>query len=110
LVRIAPLNSTPDWDQLTAAERQLHLRAQRFARVKVAEMRLYRPDAVKAGRAQQDLYATLQDAIDEARQEFQQTFVAASKTMADYFHLELVRTLANDNAAWLGGRYPGRLV
>jgi hypothetical protein len=110
LVRIAPVNSAPDWDQLTAAERQLHLRAQRFARVKVAEMRLYRPDAVKAGRAQQDLYATLQDAIDEARQEFQQTFVAASKTMADYFHLELVRTLANDNAAWLGGRYPGRLV
>ena len=67
-------------------------------------MRLYRPDAVKAGRAQQDLYATLQDAIDEARQEFQQTFVAASKTMADYFHLELVRTLANDNAAWLPER------
>jgi hypothetical protein len=30
--------------------------------------------------------------------------------MVDYFHLELVRTLANDNPAWLGSNYPGRLV
>jgi hypothetical protein len=30
--------------------------------------------------------------------------------MVDYFHLELVRTLANDNPVWLGGKYPGRLV
>jgi hypothetical protein len=115
LVRIepasaAPAGPAPDWGQLSAADRQLHLRAQRFARVKVAEMRLYRPDAVKAGRAQQDLYSALQDAIDEGREAFRQTFVTASKTMVDYFHLELVRTLANDNPAWLGSNYPGRLV
>lgn len=111
LVRIEPASAgAPDWDELSAADRQLHLRAQRFARVKVAEMRLYRPDAVKAGRAQGDLYSALQDAIDEGREAFRQMFVAASPTMADYFHLELVRTLANDNPAWLGGSYPGRLV
>jgi hypothetical protein len=115
LVRIepaaaAPASPAPDWDQLSAADRQLHLRAQRFARVKVAEMRLYRPDAVKAGRAQHDLYSALQDAIDEGREAFRQTFVPGSKTMVDYFHLELVHTLANDNPAWLGGKYPGRLV
>jgi hypothetical protein len=106
----APASPAPDWDDLSAADRQLHLRAQRFARVKVAEMRLYRPDAVKAGRAQQDLYSALQDAIDEGREAFRQMFVTANKTMVDYFHLELVRTLANDNPAWLGGKYPGRLV
>jgi hypothetical protein len=115
LVHIQPAPATPaspatDWDQLSAADRQLHLRAHRFARVKVAEMRLYRPDAVKAGRAQQDLYSALQDAIDEGREAFRQTFVTASSTMVDYFHVELVRTLANDNPAWLGGKYPGRLV
>jgi len=115
LVRIEPAPAAsaapvPDWDDLSAPDRQLHLRAQRFARLKVAEMRLYRPDAVKAGRAQQDLYTALQDAIDEGREAFRQTFVTASKTMVDYFHLELVRTLANDNPAWLGGNYPGRLV
>jgi hypothetical protein len=115
LVRIEPAPATPasqapDWDDLTPADRQLHLRAQRFARVKVAEMRLYRPDAVKAGRAQGDLYSALQDSIDESREAFRQTFVTASKTMVDYFHLELLHTLANDNPAWLGGKYPGRLV
>jgi hypothetical protein len=115
LVRIepasaAPAGPAPEWDDLSPADRHLHLRAQRFARVKVAEIRLYRPDAVKAGRAQQDLYAALQDAIDEGRESFRQTFLTASPTMVDYFHLELVRTLANDNPAWLGGKYPGRLV
>jgi hypothetical protein len=113
LVQIEPAASAspaPDWDDLSAADRHLHLRAQRFARVKVAEMRLYRPDAVKAGRAQQDLYSALQESIDEGRETFRQTFVAASKTMVDYFHIELVRTLAHDNPAWLGGKYPGRLA
>jgi len=115
LVRIesapaAPAAPGPHWDQLSAPDRQLHLRAQRFARVKVAEMRLYRPDAVKAGRAQGDLYAALQDDIDRGREEFRQTFVMASQTMVDYFYVELLRTLANDNPAWLGGKYPGRLV
>jgi len=115
LVRIESASAAPaapalDWEDLSPADRQVHLRAQRFARVKVAEMRLYRPDAVKAGRAQQDLYSALQDAIDEGREAFRQTFVTASKTMVDYFHLELVRTLANGNPAWLGGTYPGRLV
>jgi hypothetical protein len=106
----APARPVPDWNALSAADRHVHLRAQRFARVKVAEMRLYRPDAVKAGRAQQDLYSALQDAIDEGREAFRQTFVTASPSMVDYFHVELVRTLANDNPAWLGGEYPGRLV
>lgn len=113
LVRIEPASAAgpaPDWDQLSAADRNLHLRAQRFARVKVAEMRLYRPDAVKAGRARQDLYAALRDAIDEGREAFRQTFVTASPTMVDYLHMELVRTLANGIPAWLGGGYPGRLA
>lgn len=115
LVRIAPATTAPaaavmDWDDLSDADRSLHLRAQRFARVKVSEMLLYRPGAVKAGRAQSDLYSSLQDAIDEGRETFRQTFVTASKTMVDYFHLELLHTLANDHAAWLGGKYPGRLV
>lgn len=115
LVRIEPASAAPasparDWDDLSAADRQLHLRAQRFARVKIAEMRLYLPEAVKAGREHQDLYSALQDAIDEGREAFGQTFVTANKTMVDYFHLELVRTLANDNPAWLGEKYPGPLV
>ena len=115
LVSIQPASAAPDtrapaWEELSAADRQLHLRAQRFARMQVAEMRLYRPDAVKAGRAQQDLYSTLQNDIDQGRDAFRKMFVSASPTMVDYFHFELVRTLAHDNPDWLGGKYPGRLV
>jgi len=111
LVRIEPAaGRAPEWEELSATERHLHLRAQRFARVQVAEMRLYRADAVKSGRARGDLYDTLQDAIDAGRQIFQEKFLAASATMPDYFHRELVRTLADDNPAWLGEKYPGPLV
>jgi hypothetical protein len=99
-----------DWDALSPADRNLHLRAQRFARVQVAEMRLYRQDDVKAGRAKKDLYSSLQDAIDGGREAFRETFVKATPTMVDYFHRELVRTLANDNPAWLGEKYPGPVV
>lgn len=105
-----PAGRAPDWDELSTADRQLHLRAQRFARVQVAEMRLYRPDAVKNGRARGDLYSALQDAIDEGRKTYGETFISATPTMVDYFHRELLRTLANDNPAWLGEKYPGPLV
>ena len=108
LLRIEPAPRAVD--SLSPEDRRLHLRAQRFARVQVAEMRLYRPDAVKAGRARGDLYSVLQEPIDSARQAYRQTFVSATPTMADYFHEELLRTLANNNVAWLGEKYPGPLL
>lgn len=115
LVRIEPAAQTPsnpatDWEALGAADRAVHLRAQRFARVQVAEMRLYQPEAVKAGRARGDLYATLQGAIDSARAAYRQNFMSRSSNMIDYLHVELIRTLANDNPAWLGEKYPGPLA
>ncbi len=115
LVRIepapaAPKITGPDWESLDPADRSLHLRAQRFARVQVAEMRLYRAAAVESGRAQGDLYSALKAAIDEARDAFRRNFVSATPTMIDYLHQELVRTLANDNPATLGEKYPGPLV
>jgi len=108
-IKAAPPTASA-WDSLSPEDRSLHLRAQRYARVQVAEMRLYRPDAVKTGRARGDLYSTLQEPIDSARQTYRQTFVLATPTMADYFHEELLCTLANDNAAWLGEKYPGPLL
>src|SRR5258707_1785706 len=48
---------------------QRELRAQRFARTKVAELHMYHAAAVQAGRASSDLYAALQPQIDAARAE-----------------------------------------
>jgi hypothetical protein len=95
---------------LTKQEDDLHLKAQRFARVKVAEMRLYKSQAVKEGRGGQDLYAHLKHEIDAGRKAYADEFLKASKSMTDYFHLELVRTLANDDASLLGPDYPGPMA
>ena len=104
-----PVNVVPDVARLPRDEQETHARAQRFARVRVAEMRLYRAQSVKEGREKHDLYGALQKEIDLGREQFRQEFVS-TPTMIDYFHVELVRTLANDDASLLGPGYPGPLV
>ncbi len=113
----APIQTAPSqkpeilsWFSLSREDRELHLRAQRFARVKVAEIRLYQSEKVKNGRAAHDLYTSLQVEIDSAREAFRGEFLNASDSMVDYLHLELVRTLANDDAEVLGQDYPGPMV
>ena len=101
--------AAPDWAALAPAERDAHRSAQRFARVQAAEMRLYRREAVTAGRAARDLYGALREAIDKARETYRQRFLP-SPGMPDYLHEELLHTLANDDPALLGANYPGPLV
>lgn len=98
------------WDNLSAEEQQVHLRAQRFARVRTAELRLRESQAVQTGRARRDVYGALREAIDAARAEFHATFFTACPTMVDYLHMEILRSLANDDAELLGKDYPGPMV
>lgn len=97
------------WDTLPADEQRLHLRAQRFARVQVAEMRLYETEAVQSGRARGDLYGALRERIDRGRESFRKSFFTCP-SMVDYLHLELLRTLAHDDPEVLGKDYPGPLL
>ena len=96
------VNIQPDQD--------LQLKAQRFARNQVAEIRLYKSESVKNGRAAHDLYTSLKAEIDSARESFRREFLSAPGTMVDYLHQELVRTLANDDVQLLGPDYPGPLL
>ncbi len=105
-----PAASISQWVSLGKDEQELHLRAQRFARVQVAEMRLYHSQAVKDGRARHDLYGALKEQIDRTREAFRRDFLSAADTMVDYVHVELLRTLANDDVELLGPQYPGPLV
>jgi hypothetical protein len=98
-----------NWAALPREEQELHARAQRFARVRVAEMRLYQAQAVRQGREQSHLYIALRGEMDRGRAQFRHEFMTVP-SMIDYFHLELVRTLANDDASLLGEEYPGPLV
>jgi hypothetical protein len=117
LVTIAPAAARepapapkPTWESLPLEEQQIHLRAQRFARVQVAEMRLFDADAVQAGRSRRDIYGHVRERIDAARKSFHEQFFATCPSMVDYLHLEVVRTLANDDSDLLGKDYPGPLV
>ncbi len=98
------------WGELSPADQEMHLRAQRFARVQVAGMRLFSPELVRQGRAGKNLYGALQKDIDAGREMFRQTFLSATPTMPDYFHLELLRSLADDDPKLLGEKYPGPMV
>lgn len=99
-----------NWDDLSQEQRELHMRAQRFARVQVAEMRLYKDDAVKAGRRDSNIYLRLRGEIDEARERYLAQFLDGQPHMRDYLHGELVETLAIDNPQLMGPDYPGPLV
>ena len=83
--------------------------AQRFAKVKIAEIQLYHAAAVKSGRTARNLYGSLRPHIDAARKAFEERFLHNGSRSADYLHLELLRVLANDDATLLGPDYPGPL-
>jgi hypothetical protein len=107
---VAAVPAPSTWDALSPDDQAIHLRAQRFARVQIAEMRLTEPAAVQSGRTKRNLYGELRARIDLARTQFHQTFFARCPNMVDYIHVELVRSLAHDNADLLGKDYPGPLV
>jgi hypothetical protein len=104
-----PAARLPLWANLSDDQRVLHVRAQRFARVKVAEMQLSRPDACHAGRQEGNLYVFLRPEIDKARETYRRQFMTIP-SMVDYFHIELVRTAAEGDERKLGEEYPGQLV
>lgn len=103
LVNIAPPALQPE-------VQDLHSKAQRFARNQAAEIRLYKSEKVKNGREERNLYASLKEEIDSARETFRRDFLSSSGAMTDYLHLELVRTLANNDVELLGPDYPGPLA
>jgi len=98
------------WEALSEEDQKLHLQAQRVARVKVAELRLYHADELRKGVSEHDIYGALRDQIESIRTSFLQMFLSKSPTMVDYLHLELVRSLAHDDDRLLGENYPGPMV
>ncbi len=76
--------------------------ARRYARLLVSEIKLYHEAAVVAGQRERDLATRLADEIARARVLYEQRVAAHHRQGADYFHAELVRTLANGDASLLG--------
>jgi hypothetical protein len=88
-------------------ERRLHNDARRFARLLVSEIKLYNEQKVREGRQAQDLYERLREAIDRSRDMYDKRVQAPVAAKFDYFHYELVSSLAEGEEGKLGGNYPG---
>jgi hypothetical protein len=97
------------WADLTADAQALHRKAQRFARVKIAELRLAHEASVRRGFDKHDLYSAVSGPIDQAREEFRREYLSKSTTMVDYLYLEMVRGLAGNDDRRLGAGFPGPL-
>ncbi len=105
----ARTRTLPAWADLSKDQRALHIKAQRFSRIEIAEMQLARPEACRAGREQNNLYLFLKTEIEKARAIYREQFITIP-SMVDYLHIELVRTAAEGNEQKLGADYPGPLV
>jgi hypothetical protein len=91
-------------------EKRLHIDAQRFARLLVSEIKLYNEQKVADGREQNDLYERLREYIDRSRDMYDKRVKPEVAQRFDYFHHELVNTLALGDVAKLGTAYPGATV
>jgi hypothetical protein len=97
------------WTSLSSEEQALHLRAQRTAKVRVAQIRISEPDALRKGIQSANIYGAVRPSIDAARADYQ-VFMSMTPTMVDYLHLEIVRSLAREDTRLLGQDYPGPIA
>jgi hypothetical protein len=73
----------------------------------VSEIKLYNEQKVSEGRSQNDLYVRLREYIDRSREMYDKRVKPEVAGRYDYFHQELVNTLAEGDEAKLGSGYPG---
>lgn len=96
--------------EVSEDERRLHNDARRFARLLVSEIKLYNEQKVKEGRDASDLYERLREAIDRSREMYDKRVQPPVAARFDYFHYEVVSTLAEGDENKLGNSYPGATV
>jgi hypothetical protein len=78
--------------------------ARRYARLLVAEIKLYNETAVRIGREKRDLLTRLRSEIDRARRLYDERVSPSVAARGTYFQEELVHTLADGDATLLGGK------
>lgn len=96
--------------EVPEGERRSHNDARRFARLLVSEIKLYNEKKVVEGREASDLYDRLREAIDRSREMYDKRVQPPVASKFDYFHYELVNSLAEGDDGRLGNGYPGASV
>jgi hypothetical protein len=90
---------------LSQEDADVHRKAQRFARLLVDEIKLYNQAKVAEGRRNKDLYDRLKEDIDKSRGTFQKRYGSTAAASVDYFQLELLRSLAEDDVSIMGSNF-----
>jgi hypothetical protein len=94
----------------TEEEEKIHRDARRFSKLLISEIELYNKGGVEEGRKNRDLYLRLKKDIDRSRETYEKRFAHTVAKQCDYFHEELVKTLAANDPTLLGSGYPGPTV
>jgi hypothetical protein len=103
----APAPAAVDVSRLSEEEQKVHKDAKRFAKLLVSEIELYNKAKVADGRKSKDIYKRLKVDIERSRQTYEKRFGKTAAKQVDYFHEELVRSLATGDTSLLGSDYPG---
>jgi hypothetical protein len=95
----APVSSMSPEDQ------DVHSKAQRFARLLVDEIKLYNQAKVSEGRKNRDLYDRLKEVIEKSRVTYQKRYGSTVAASGNYFHHEIIRSLAEDDLSIMGANF-----
>ena len=98
----APAPATP---ALSPEDADVHKKAQRFARLLMDEIKLYNQAKVSEGRKHKDLYDRLKEDIEKSRSTYHKRYGNTAAAASDYFHQELIRSLAEDDVSLLGNNF-----
>jgi hypothetical protein len=101
----APAAAADPWAGMSPEDADVHRKAQRFARLLVDEIKLYNQAKVAEGRRHKDLYDRLKEDIDKSRGTFQKRYGNTAAASGEYFHNELVRSLAEDDISIMGSNF-----
>jgi len=101
---IAPAEAEPIFslDALPPDEQELHRRAYRVAKVSMQDIKMLRPEDVRAGRENRDICIRLRDDIEKAHKEYDRRFQSIQSHPVDYFYDWLVEILAGGDPQALG--------
>jgi hypothetical protein len=90
---------------LSAEDQDVHRKAQRFARLLVDEIKLYNQAKVAEGRKNKDVYDRLKEVIDKSRGTYQKRYGNTVAASGNYFHHEIIRSLAEDDLSIMGSNF-----
>lgn len=91
---------------IAPGDEEVHKKARRFAKLLVDEIKLYNQAKVNEGRENKDLYDRLREDIEKSRATYDKRYGKTPASEGDYFTLEVIRILADNDRALMGDGFP----